>query len=422
MNFFAIAFGAFGLAAAIAALSVSFFLSRRASRAVQAVTEAAHRLAEGELDLQVQAPYSPQSRRLADSFNLMALTLRTTIQNLSGERNKLSAVLDTMADGVVVVEPGGIVLLANPAAQAMLAVTEAQILGRRLVEVMRDDQIQRLIADCISTRRSQRGDVELLRPRRFLSVAATPLAEDSSRQVLLTLHDLTGLRQTETSHREFVSNVSHELRNPLASVRAMVETLEDGAIDEREVARNFLERIRHDTDRMNHLVDDLLELSRLESGQLTLQLGAVDLAALVVEVKASFEHSANDQGIALVIQVTNDLPTLSADADRLRQVLINLVENALRFTRPNGEITISAVQKPKFIEVLVRDTGVGMSSEHLPHLFERFYKVDRSRRHGGTGLGLAIVKQIVEAHGGQVWAESKEGEGSAFYFTLPRLN
>lgn len=374
------------------------------------------------MDLQVQAPYSPQSRRLADSFNLMALTLRTTIQNLSGERNKLSAVLDTMADGVVVVEPGGIVLLANPAAQAMLAVTEAQILGRRLVEVMRDDQIQRLIADCISTRRSQRGDVELLRPRRFLSVAATPLAEDSSRQVLLTLHDLTGLRQTETSHREFVSNVSHELRNPLASVRAMVETLEDGAIDEREVARNFLERIRHDTDRMNHLVDDLLELSRLESGQLTLQLGAVDLAALVVEVKASFEHSANDQGIALVIQVTNDLPTLSADADRLRQVLINLVENALRFTRPNGEITISAVQKPKFIEVLVRDTGVGMSSEHLPHLFERFYKVDRSRRHGGTGLGLAIVKQIVEAHGGQVWAESKEGEGSAFYFTLPRLN
>lgn len=374
------------------------------------------------MDLQVQAPYTPQSRRLADSFNLMALTLRTTIQNLSGERNKLSAVLDTMADGVVVVEPVGIVLLANPAAQAMLAVTEAQILGRRLVEVVRDDQIQRLIADCISTRRSQWGDVELLRPRRFLSVAATPLAEDSSRQVLLTLHDLTGLRQTETSHREFVSNVSHELRNPLASVRAMVETLEDGAIDEREVARNFLERIRHDTDRMNHLVDDLLELSRLESGQLTLQLGAVDLAALVVEVKASFEHSANDQGIALVIQVTNDLPTLSADADRLRQVLINLVENALRFTRPNGEITISAVQKPKFIEVRVRDTGVGMSSEHLPHLFERFYKVDRSRRDGGTGLGLAIVKQIVEAHGGQVWAESKEGEGSAFYFTLPRLN
>lgn len=420
MNFIAITIGVIGLAAAIAALGVSFFLSRRASRSVQAVTEAAHRLADGELDLQVQAPYTPQGRRLAESFNRMASTLKATIQNLSGERNKLSAVLDTMADGVVVVDPGGTVLMANPAAQTMLAVTEAQIMGRRLVEVVRDDQIHRLVADCISTSKSQLGDVELLRPRRFLSVVATLLKEDNSPQVLLTLHDLTGLRQTQTSHREFVSNVSHELRNPLASVKAMVETLEDGAIEESKVARNFLERIRHDTDRMNHLVDDLLELSRLDSGQLTLQHGVVDLSALITEVKSSFEQSAHDQGVDLSVQVPNGLPALNADADRLRQVLINLVENALRFTPPNGKITISAASLPQLIEVLVRDTGVGMSVEHLPHLFERFYKVDRSRRDRGTGLGLAIVKQIVEAHGGQVWAESKEGEGSTFGFTLPR--
>ena len=422
MNVIAITIGVFGIALAGAALGVSFFLFRRATRSVQAVTEAAHRLADGELDLRVQAPYTPQGRRLADSFNRMASTLKATIQNLSGERNKLSAVLDTMADGVVVVDPGGTVLMANPAAQNMLAVTEAQIIGRRLVEVVRDDQIHRLLADCISTRKSQHGEVELLRPRRFLSVAATPLAEDSSRQVLLMLRDRTGLRLTETSHREFVSNVSHELRNPLASVKAMVETLQDGAIEEIEVARNFLERIRHDTDRMNHLVDDLLELSRLESGQLTLQLGAVDLAVLVAEVKSSFEPRANDLGITLEGPVPEGLPAINADADRLRQVLINLVENALRFTRPQGVITISAAKQPRVVEVLVRDTGVGMSPEHLPHLFERFYKIDRSRRDGGTGLGLAIVKQIVEAHGGQVWAESKEGEGSTFGFTLPRLD
>jgi two-component system phosphate regulon sensor histidine kinase PhoR len=249
-----------------------------------------------------------------------------------------------------------------------------------------------------------------------LSVAATPLEE---RQVLLTLHDRTGLRQSETSHREFVSNVSHELRNPLASVKALIETLEDGAIDEGEVAREFLERIRHDTDRMNHLVDDLLELSRLESGRLTLQRGPVDLALLVAEVRSSFVPRADDLNIGLEAPVIDGLPAVNADAERLRQVLINLVENALRFTRTHGTISISTVQQPGEIEVLVRDTGVGMSREHLPHLFERFYKVDRSRRDGGTGLGLAIVKEIVEAHGGRVWADSKEGEGSTFGFTLP---
>lgn len=422
MDLLAIAIGILGIVLAVAALGVSLIWTRRTSRAVRSVTEAAYRIAGGESDLQVPAPDDPPGRRLTDSFNLMAWTVKGTVRELLEERNKLSAVLDTMADGVVVVDSGGTVLLANPAALNMLTVSEAQIIGRRLVEVLRDGQLHRLVADCISTGKSQRGDVELLRPRRFLSVAATPLAEVRSRQALLTLHDRTGARQSETSHREFVSNVSHELRNPLASVKAMVETLEDGAIEEGMVAREFLERIRNDTDRMNNLVDDLLELSRLESGQLTLQRNAVDLAVLVAEVKASFEHRANELKIALEAPVPDGLPAVNADADRLRQVLINLVENALRFTRPRGTISISAVEQPESVEILVKDSGVGMSPEHLPHLFERFYKVDRSRRDGGTGLGLAIVKEIVEAHGGQVWAESKEGEGSTFGFTLPWLN
>jgi two-component system phosphate regulon sensor histidine kinase PhoR len=422
MNVFAIAIGVLGMVLAVAALGVSLIWTRRTSRTIRAVTEAAYRIAGGELDLPVPAPDYPPGRRLTDSFNLMAWTVKGTVQDLSQERNKLSAVLETMADGVVVVDSGGTVLLANPAALTMFMVTEAQIINRRLVEVLRDGQLHRLVADCFSTGKSQRGDVELLRPRRFLSVAATPLAEVRSREALLTMHDRTGVRQSETSHREFVSNVSHELRNPLASVKAMVETLEDGAIEEGVVAREFLERIRHDTDRMNNLVDDLLELSRLESGQLGLQRNAVDLAVLVAEVKCSFDHRANDLKIDLEAPVPDGLPTVNADADRLRQVLINLVENALRFTRPHGLITICTVKRSSSIEVLVRDTGVGMAPEHLPHLFERFYKVDRSRRDGGTGLGLAIVKEIVEAHGGQVWAESKEGEGSTFGFTLPCLD
>jgi two-component system phosphate regulon sensor histidine kinase PhoR len=209
----------------------------------------------------------------------MANALSKTIQDLSGERNKLSTVLATMADGVVVLSHEGIVLMVNQATREMLNIGDRPTEGRRLIEVARDHQIYRLTSDCLSTGQPQQGEVELLRPRRFLSAVATPLRDNGSVGVLLTLHDLTKTRQMETSQKEFVSNVSHELRNPLASVKAMIETLEDGGVERPEVARDFLQRIHHDVDRMNNLVNELLELSRLESGQLTLQLNPLESRA-----------------------------------------------------------------------------------------------------------------------------------------------
>jgi two-component system phosphate regulon sensor histidine kinase PhoR len=200
----------------------------------------------------------------------------------------------------------------------------------------------------------------------------------------------------------------------------MVETLEDGAIERPEVARNFLGRIHHDLDRMNSLVNELLELSRLESGQLALKLEPLELEPLAEDIKSRFNVLTNERGIDVVVNFPADLPKVMADEDRLRQVIINLMENALKFTPPGGQVTFCAQQKPgESVEVSVSDTGVGISQEHLPHIFERFYKVDRSRHAGGTGLGLAIVKQLVEAHGGEVWVKSQEGIGSTFAFTLP---
>jgi two-component system phosphate regulon sensor histidine kinase PhoR len=286
--------------------------------------------------------------------------------------------------------------------------------------LVRDHNIYRLTSECLTTGEPQQGEIELLRPRRFLSAIATPLNENSSRGVLLTLHDLTRIRQVEASHKEFVSNVSHELRNPLASVKAMVETLEDGMIEENQFAKDFLERIHRDIDRMTFLVNDLLELSRLESGQLALQLAPLDLRPLVDEVSARFSAAAEAHGITVETDLPPGLPQVSGDREKLQQVLINLVENALKFTPIAGSITLSAQLQNEMIEVRVKDTGAGIPQEHLTHIFERFYKVDRARRDGGTGLGLAIVKQIVEAHRGEAWVESQEGVGSTFIFTIPK--
>ena len=386
---------------------------------MRSLAEAAHHLAEGRLDYRTDAPATAQSRALASALNRMTDTLKGNIQTLSGERNMLSAVLETMADGVMVVQAGGQVVMANPAAERLFNIRNGPVQGRSLAETVRDHTVQTLVSQCLSTGQPQQGEVELLRPRKALSLAVTPLGDNRSDEVLLTMHDLTKMRQAESSQREFVSNVSHELRNPLASVKAMVETLETGAVEETEVAQDFLNRISQDIDRMNQLVEDLLELSRLEGGQLTLRLAPVDPAALFKEVRAAFEGAAKEQDISLGDIIGEGLPAIEADYDRLRQVLINLVENGLRFTQPGGTLTLGLSQQQDSVKFLVKDTGVGIAAEHLPHIFERFYKVERSRRDRGTGLGLAIVQQIVEAHGGRVAVESQEGSGSVFSFTIP---
>jgi two-component system phosphate regulon sensor histidine kinase PhoR len=420
--------GGYIMAAVISAFSAGLLVlgashlgARRMAASVRLVAEGARRFAQGDLAHRVQAPASRDTRELAQAFNAMAGVLQDLVQGLSGERDKLSAVLATMADGVVVVDAGGAVLLSNQAATDLLGFTPQQMEGRRLVELTRDYALHQLITRCLNSGEQQHGQIELLRPRRVLSTVATPLRAGGSPGTLLTFHDLTRVQQVETSHREFVSNVSHELRSPLASIKAMVETLEDGALGDQKRAPDFLQRIHRDVDRMTRLVNDLLELSRLESGQLPLELRTVDLLPLLQEVAGQFQERAAAQGVALEVQALDGLPPVQGDPDRLRQVLVNLVDNALKFTPAQGRVAISAGgEGANLVEVRVTDTGFGIAREHLPHVFERFYKAERSRHEGGTGLGLSIVKQIVEALGGQVRVESQEGLGSTFIFTVPR--
>ena len=402
--------------------------ARREAESIERVAEGARRVAEGELGYRAtlaspsssQHPGQRPAQDLAEAFNAMSGAIADRVRLLETELYQLETAIDTMADGVVVIDSDARVTLINRAAEWMLEVNAQTALGRPLAQALRDHEALRLASSAAQSGQMRAADIELLHQRRFLNVIATPMSEHGREDVLLTLRDITSLRQLETTRREFVSNVSHELRSPLASANAMVEVLEAGAMDDRELAREFLDRISDDIARMTALVDELLELSRLESGQMPIHLSPVSVGDVIAGTVERFSFAAASIGIQLAQSVPPDLPYAMAEEGKLSQILTNLVENALRFTPDGGRITFSAECDRQWVKVAVADTGVGIPREHLSHIFERFYKVDRSRRDGGTGLGLAIVKHLIQAHGGEVSAMSVEGEGSEFVLKLRR--
>jgi len=407
-------------AVVVGALSIllGWFVVRRTTRSVLAVTAGARQLASGDLDYRVPALGNDESRDLAVAFNRMARTIRSTVTALDGERSKLSAVLDTMADGVVVADADGDVTLLNTAAERLLGLSGRDVVGGRLAGVVWDHELMKLVREATELDEQQDGEVVLAASRRTVNAVATPIIQGGAEGVLLTLHDLTRRRRIDTTRREFVSNVSHELRSPLASVKAMVETLQAGARDDAEKANDFLERINDEVDRMTALVTELLELSRLESGRVEMNVEPFNLEPIVLGVIDRLQMQADAGGVELACDIPPGLSSVLGEKAKVAQVLVNLVDNALRFTPDGGDVNIAAKKAGDVVEVTVADSGPGIPPEHLPHLFERFYKVDRSRREGGTGLGLAIVRHIVQAHGGKVTVASEVGKGTRFTFTL----
>ena len=410
------------LVGVLGSVGASFLMARSIAHPVHNVAEGARRLARGDLDHRVRTSSLRETRQLNEAFNEMAVTLRDLVRGLDDERSLLAVVMETMADGVIVLDSDNRVRLINRAAQWLLDADIHTTRGRPLAEIVRDHEILELTSNSAATGRIRSAEIELLHHRRFLHAIATPISERPRRGVLLTLQDVTRLRQAQTTRREFVSNVSHELRSPLASIRAMVETLDNGAIDDSEVARDFLSRIHGDVERMTAMVDELLELSILESGQMPIHLAPVELRGIADKVLERFEMRAASRGVKLLSRIPADLPYLMADSGKLDQILTNLVENALKFTPEGGRVSLSANAVREGIEIRVADTGIGIPREHLPHVFERFYKVDRARRNVGTGLGLAITRRLAQAHGGDITVRSVEGEGSVFTFRLSRAS
>jgi two-component system phosphate regulon sensor histidine kinase PhoR len=410
------------LSMAIATLLVilaAAIIARRAAQPIRQLTQAARRIASGELEQKIPVLTSDESGQLAKAFNEMSASLKDMVAEISDEKTKLANILSNIADGVMMVDDEGRVLLANKAAEHMFNFEETQATGKHLIETVRDYEIDRTLKSCLETAKEQTAQLEFEPGKRFLRVIAVPLMTDGLTGSLLLFQDLTELKSLQTMRRELVGNISHELRTPLAGIKAIVETLQDGAISDKKVAGDFLSSIDTEVDRMMQMVTELTELSRIESGRGDLKPEMVNLNLLAEDVIARFKPQAERKSVAMSADLSTDIPLVQADKDRIYQVITNLVHNAIKFTPQNGKVNISAELSENSVLMKVSDTGIGISAEDLPRIFERFYKADKARAGEGAGLGLAIAKHVIQAHGGNIWVESEEGKGSTFFFTLP---
>jgi len=374
-------------------------------------------------EIRIQDKHLPTDIKGIENLSNAIASLKTAfdlrLSALDSDNARLSTVLEQLTDGVIIADANGLIQFANPAAQKLFEIPNA--LGHSVTEVVRNHQLVDAWRLCQQTSEMQSESVELPARHQFLQLIAIPDAHASGS--LLLVQDLTRVRKLENVRRDFISNVSHELRTPLASLKALTETLQDGALADPDAGPRFLGRISTEVDALTQMAQELLDLSRIESGQVELILAPLAPKSLITSAADRMKMQAERAGLKLSIKCEDDLQNVRADKSRLEQVLVNLIHNAVKFTKPGGEITLEAGTFGKSVSsgvrFAVRDTGVGIPAENLSRIFERFYRVDKSRTGSGTGLGLSISKHIVEAHGGKILAESEEGRGSAFYFEIP---
>ena len=390
----------------------------RSNKPIETLTIVAQQMSMGNFN-QLEFPETPERlNELSEALQEMAQQLGEQIDKLTIERAKLSAVLNQMTDGVLIADAEGRVQLLNPAAERLFQIEAKVGLGRSVVEVLRYHQLVELWRLAKDGQRESTM-LEIGPQHLFLQVIAIPLKTSLPGSTMILFQDLTKLRRLETVRRDFISNVSHELRTPLASMKALAETLQEGALEDPPAARRFLLRMETEIDNLTQLVNELLELSRIESGKVPLSFQRIQPCNLLKPAFERMQLQAERAGLELNLDCQAGLPAVFADHDRITQVMINLVHNAIKFTPTGGKITISAYQDVDLIVFFVRDTGVGIVKKDLRRIFERFYKADQARAGGGTGLGLSIARHMIESHGGNIWAEAEEGIGSTFYFTLP---
>ena len=406
-----------GVLATVAVLYRSLRLTRQFSDLTEDVVRATSIDRNHRLD-----PTGPaELTRLARAVNRLVDRVADDIRDDTAERLRLASILDSMREGVVVIDDQGVIESVNPAAGEMLGAIGTVEPGMQLTSLTNHPDIIRVVKTSIETEQQTASEIELFDNQRTLMAMATPYPRPDTDAVraLLLLTDLTDIRRLDITRREFVSNASHELRTPLAGIRASAETLQHGAIDDPEGREQFLTMIREDVDRMDMLITEMLELSRLESGESVLEFLDVAPKTLVETAMKQFSAVAGESQLELLSNISADLPAVSVDADKIDHVFTNLISNAVKWTRAGGKITVKAWADDDTVWFSVADTGLGIEPEHLPHIFERFFKTDAARSQPGTGLGLSIARHIVDAHGGVISATSTVGEGSEFAFTVP---
>jgi len=429
------ALGTASLLGLVAAFIVGMRLSRRITRPLEELGHAAERISTGDFASRAPVDETAELERLGRTFNRMTDRLQQTIAEITTERKKLEAIVSGMTDAVVATDRHGTLMLLNRAAADLLRADPAGALGRPARETIQGDRLPAMLEDATASGRITAGAADITGVgavnvqdgdnRTTYSQAVTANSGDGVAGEVIgavaVLRDVTELRHSERLRRELTANVSHELRTPLTSIKGFTETLLDGAVRDEATSRRFLTIISSEADRLVKLVDDLLDLSQLESKRVTLDLRRVNVAALVAHTVDKLQPLAQGSGL-LLEQAAPPEVWVTADRDRLEQVLTNLIDNALKYTPTGGRVDVRVAQADREVEISVSDTGKGIGPADLPHVFERFYRADRSRTRGsgGTGLGLAIARHIVEAHGGRIRVDSLLDEGTTFLFTIPQ--
>jgi two-component system phosphate regulon sensor histidine kinase PhoR len=437
------------------AVGIAVLWARQIARQLRQMLGFAHAVSRGEMASRLAARSRDELGDLAEALNGMAENLQRTLRRLSEESRRSQTIMDSMGEGLVVLDPQGRIFLINPTGEALLDLRREAAVGQTLLEAVRSHELDDLLRAADSERTAARAEITLVHPRRRILGATAVLmrdADDRPQGTVLALRDITQIKRLEEMRMEFVLNVSHELRTPLTAIRGYAETLWDGNVNDPETARKFLEVIHRHAERLSRLLDDLLELSNIELERTPLQLRPVSVPDLCRQVVMLFDPQAERKPVHLRLDLAADCPPAQADRDRLMQILVNLVDNAVKYTPEGGTVTIGARLMPEgrgaegpgsrgpgeqrargageggpdggpMVEILVSDTGIGIPEKDLPRITERFYRVDkaRSRELGGTGLGLAIVKHLVTAHGGRLLVESTLGAGTIVRVHLPAI-
>jgi two-component system, OmpR family, phosphate regulon sensor histidine kinase PhoR len=419
----------------IVGIAVSLFFSRRFVRRIENLKGFSRRVAAGDFSSLHADSGRDELGELAASLNHTATQLRATIQSLTDERNRSAAILRSMAEGVAVIDAQSRLSFCNEAFAKIWNVSVRDVEGRSAVEIIRQPEVLELIPQALATNRTLVGEISVggARPRNFSATVApiTPFETQPPgsvspphlrRGVVIVLHEITELRRLEQVRKDFVANVSHELRTPLTAIQGFAETLLTGALEDKNNNRRFVEIIGNHAARLARLSNDLLRLSQIEAGKLNADFQLVELKPLVDSGVEAARAAAAQKGLNIAaLSLPVDLPCVRGDASLLRDVLRNLLDNAIQYTPAGGRVEVGAAVDHGSAVVIVSDTGIGIPQADQSRIFERFYRVDaaRSREVGGTGLGLSIAKHIVEAHGGKIWVESAVGSGSRFHFSIP---
>ncbi len=401
------------------ALFVAAIASQWTSRRLERIVDGAARIADGDLQARILETSHDEIGRVAGAIDKTARRVEQSFAAVRSSQRQLETLLNSMQDAVIAVSADGLVQWANQPMDRL--VPQGTRLQQPVVETVRDPDFLAAVKEATTTHEVKTARATSIVPGRAFDVTAAPLPDGGA---VAVLRDLTETERVEKTRRDFIANVSHELRTPLTSIQGYAETLLDSTPENGAPTREFLEIIRKNSGRMARLTEDLLTLARVESGETRFESEPVPPAELLHDAEESFREIARSHGIDLQIQdlsLLEGLPQVLADREAIHQVFANLIDNALKYGASGGRVVLGARSVPHAVEFFVQDFGAGIASEHLPRLFERFYRVDkaRSRESGGTGLGLAIAKHIMLAHGGSIRAESDLAHGSTFLFTLP---